>query len=105
MSPQVRPSSIVATLALATLASCGTTSFKVPFQVDPPTARVYVNGIRVGQGDPNVYTVDFQGCERICIQAAAKGYEPRIKFWTREELRDQLNRYKDIRWTLVQERQ
>lgn len=91
-------------LALLCLPACGTTTYNLPMQVDPPTASVYINGKRVGQGDRFVYEVDFSGGERICIQAAAKGYEPRMLLLTQKQLKDQINKYSDLRWTLTQER-
>lgn len=92
-------------LGLLCLPACSSTSFKVPIQVDPPTARVYINGTRVGQGDRFVYDVDFGADQRVCIQAAAKGYEPRTLLLTRQQLKDQLSGNTDLRWTLIQERQ
>jgi hypothetical protein len=91
-------------LALLCLPACGTTTYSLPMQVDPPTASVYINGKRVGQGDRFVYEVDFSGGERICVQAAAKGYEPRMLLLTQKELKAQINTYSDLRWTLTQER-
>lgn len=92
-------------LALPGIPACGTTTYRVPIQIDPPTAHVYINGKKVGQGDRFVHQIDFSQAERVCIQAAAKGYEPRTLLLTRDELKAQVDSVGDIRWTLIQERQ
>jgi hypothetical protein len=91
-------------LALACLPACSTTAFKVGIAVDPPTAAVFVNGTRVGQGTRRVYDVDFGSSERICVQAAAPGFEPVTELLTKQQVQDQLSKYGDFRWTLKQEK-
>ncbi|MBL8724203.1 MAG: hypothetical protein JNK49_09160 [Planctomycetes bacterium] len=103
--PSARLRSQILLFALPVLPACGTTTYRLPIQVEPPTAHVYINGKKVGQGDRFVHQVDFSQAERVCIQAAAKGYEPRMVVLTRDELKAQIDSVGDIRWTLIQERQ
>lgn len=98
------PFRVAAALALLCLPSCGTTTFKVGIVVDPPTAAVFINGTRVGQGARRVYEVDFGQCERICIQAAASGFEPWTEMLTRQQVVDQIDKYGDFHYVLKQEK-
>lgn len=92
-----------ALLALAALTGCSST-MKVGISVDPPSAAVFVNGVRVGQGARRVYEIDFGASERICVQAAAPGFEPMCEMLTLQQVTDQIDKYGDFVWVLKQEK-
>ncbi len=96
--------SAAALLALLCLPACSTSAYKVGIVVDPPTAVVFINGTRVGQGARRVYDINFTGIERICVQAAEPGYEPMTELLTRQQVVDQIDKYGDFRWVLKQEK-
>ena len=92
-----------ALLALLTLPSCSST-LKVGISVDPPSSSVFVNGTRVGPGARRVHEIDFGQSERICIQAAAPGFEPLCEMLTLQQVTDQIEKYGDFVWVLKQEK-
>lgn len=95
--------SAVVSLALLTLPSCSSTQ-KVGISIDPPSASVFVNGTRVGQGARRIHEVDFGTSRRICVQAAAAGFEPMCEMLTKQQVTDQIEKYGDFVWVLKQEK-
>ena len=95
--------SAVASFALLLLPSCSST-LKVGISIDPPSASVFVNGTRVGQGARRIHEIDFGQSERICVQAAAPGFEPMCEMLTKQQVTDQLEKYGDFVWVLKQEK-
>jgi hypothetical protein len=91
-------------LALPLLPACGSSSYALGIAIDPPTAAVFINGQRVGQGSRRVYDVDFGSSERIYVQAAASGFQPLLEVLTKKQVEDQIAKYGDFRWALTQER-
>lgn len=91
-------------LGLLACAGCGSTTYKVGIDIDPPTASVFINGERVGPGGKRVYEVDFGADERICIQAVAPSCVPFTEMFTRQQVVDQISKYGDYQWVLKQEK-
>jgi hypothetical protein len=95
--------SAVVSLVLLTLPSCSSV-MKVGISVDPPSAAVFVNGVRDGQGARRIHDFDFGEYERVCVQAAAPGFEPICEMLTKQQVTDQLAKYGDFTWVLKQEK-
>lgn len=93
----------VLSLCLLTLPSCSSV-LKVGISVDPPSATVFINGVRDGQGARRIHDVDFGEYERVCVQAAAPGFEPMCEMLTKQQVVDQIAKYGDFVWVLKQER-
>lgn len=91
-------------LGLLACAGCGSTTYKVGIAVDPPTASIYVNGEKVGAGGRRVHEIDFGPYERVCIQAIAPSHEPHMEMLSKQQIKDQLDKYGDFSWVLRQER-
>ena len=85
---------VAAVSALVCLSGCFTSKYKIGIVVDPQVASVFINGKKVGTGAPRVYEVDFGGCDRVFVQAAAAGFEPKTEEFTREMVLDQMDKYK-----------
>ena len=91
-------------LGLRAGAGGGPTPAKVGIAVDPPTASIYVNGEKVGAGGRRVHDIDFGPYERVCIQAIAPSHEPYMEMLSKQQIKDQLDKYGDFSWVLRQER-
>jgi hypothetical protein len=91
-------------LGLLACAGCGSTTYKVGIVVDPPTASVYVNGERVGPGGRRVYEIDFGKHDRVCIQAVAPSHIAVTEMLSRQQIKDQVDKYGDFTWVLKQEK-
>jgi hypothetical protein len=90
-------------LLLLALPACSST-LKVGISVDPPSASVFINGVRDGQGTRRIHDIDFGDNERICVQAAAPGFEPLCEMLTKQQVTDQIAKYGDFVWVLRQEK-
>lgn len=99
-----RPSRRAVLLGLLAGAGCGSTTYKLPVVIDPPTASFYVNGERCGQGGRRIYEIDFAQSDRVCIQVIAAGYEPVTEVLTRQQITDQLGKFGEYPWTLKVEK-
>lgn len=78
------------TLALAPmlcLGACSSSSYMHMLSVNPPDASVYVNGVRVGQGNSRPVEFDFAGGPRISVQATHPDYVPELEWFTLQKLK------------------
>ncbi|MGE3173418.1 MAG: hypothetical protein AB7O97_12405 [Planctomycetota bacterium] len=90
--------------ALAVLPACGTAGYLTVIEVDPPSAALYINGQRVGNGDRQAYTLSFDRQDRIYLQATARGFEPDLRVYGEMELANQLDTVGAIKITLKEHR-
>jgi hypothetical protein len=60
---------------------------------------LFVNGQKF-EGDRRIRELAFGEHPRIYVQAAAKGYEPKTEWFTRQQIEELLSRGEDLRITL-----
>ena len=95
-----RSTLLMCTALLAT--ACSSTSRSMFISVNPPQAALYINGEPVGNGDKRPHTLSFAESERIYVQAAAPDFEPRIDWFTLQQLDEMIDRNLDILISLRQ---
>lgn len=98
----IRPRVAAVLGGLLLLASCGSTSRTVVISVNPPEASVYINGEAAGKGNARPHQLSFAQSTRVYVQATAPGFEPRIDWFTLEDVDRMLDHGLDLNMTLRQ---
>jgi hypothetical protein len=90
--------------SLALLTACAGSSYRTVVRVDPPDASLFINGKRVGTGDPRPYDLPFGEYERVFIQATKRGFEPQTLVYTAKDVEDILDTTEVVKITLPERR-
>lgn len=84
------------TLSVLLLASIGATAcsssvYQRVVKSNPTTASIYINGVKVGNGDPKSRSFDFSEVDRVYIMAVHPSYEVRTQVLTEQEMRNDVD--------------
>jgi hypothetical protein len=91
---------LTALVAATSLAGCSSSTYMHMLSVNPPDASVYVNGIRVGQGNSRPVEFDFTECPRISVQATHPDYQPEMEWFTLQKLKHMMGNNTPVTLTL-----
>jgi hypothetical protein len=89
---------------LAMLTACAGTSYRTVVQVNPADASLYINGKRVGTGDPRPYDLSFDKYDHVYIQATKRGFVPETYIYDSKGVADVLDTTEVIKITLSERR-
>jgi|LakMenE01Jun11ns_1017448.scaffolds.fasta_scaffold8047005_1 hypothetical protein len=95
-----RPSRLAVLFASLCAGACGAPIYQRVVSVNPPDASLYINGVKVGNGDRRPRDFDFTDVGRVCIQAVHPEFKPKVEWYSEVEMRKLVNTNTDLKMTL-----